>query len=260
MASLERSRSANLRSQVSQLTNDEQVFEKKSSTNKLSRSKLERKNNPQLSKSGSKSLKYYSSRASRDDGTPVEYVDSKTSTEVLVRNLKNDVEFLSPSTLPSRREKPNPMEVTKLHLKKLVGTEEELGDPLPPLEGALDDSDLRESSYELLIGAMGARSELKRTSSIATSKGEQAPVSVFARAFSLRKASDTTEEEAVPSKSPLEIILHQLKLSTQFDERTRKGLSQASGSQVSEEFLKINKISHSYTQFARFSLARDMTT
>eukprot|EP00271_Cylindrocystis_brebissonii_P005692 TRINITY_DN1789_c0_g1_i1.p1 TRINITY_DN1789_c0_g1~~TRINITY_DN1789_c0_g1_i1.p1 ORF type:complete len:1150 (+),score=247.56 TRINITY_DN1789_c0_g1_i1:187-3636(+) len=156
--------------------------------------------------------------------------------------LEHTVEALSDSpTLPPL---PSPRSLVKVldspSFKKngsLVNGQ--LSIPLPPLESGMSDVDIREAAYEILVGATGARTELRgRTGSgsYVQRPSLDTPPTTTSRlklAFGLGSAAAKVADSGPQAPlSAMEIICKQLGVTEFSDQRTRKALSRASASQV----------------------------
>eukprot|EP00897_Mesotaenium_endlicherianum_P010589 jgi/Mesen1/9559/ME000640S08905 len=116
---------------------------------------------------------------------------------------------------------------------------DELALPLPPLEADLKEDDLKESAYELLLGAVGARlsvrSSVQAKANVALERANSA-TSRLKNAFGLRSKEveqtvAATIATAVPT-TPIEILQRQLEVSDFHDMRTRKALQRAAAGQT----------------------------
>ena len=111
-------------------------------------------------------------------------------------------------------------------------SKEDLPSPFPPLTGSFDHMDLRESSYELLMGVTGARPSLQRAQ-LEPAVQEEAPRSWGGKMFGMGRQERPDAAESEAALNPTEVIRRQLEISDFSDQRTRRALTRASASQVS---------------------------
>ena len=109
---------------------------------------------------------------------------------------------------------------------------EDLPSPFPPLTGSFDHMDLRESSYELLMGVTGARPSLQRAH-LEPAVQEEAPSRWGGKMFGMGRQERPDAAESEAALNPMEVIRRQLEISDFSDQRTRRALTRASASQVS---------------------------